>query len=76
MHGATLKEALAHRVARKTRLASRGFRVVDNIIVGSSGMIRAATQQHLTAPGLTATENLSLMQKHHDTAIKKIRKIL
>ena len=46
------------------------------IIIGSSGMIRAETQQHFAALGLTAAGNLSLMQEHHGTAIRYFHQIL
>ena len=77
VHGAALKEARTQHAALASRLESRRFRIrVLPIIVGSSGMIRRDTQQHLAALGLTTTESLSLMQEHHDTAIKYLRKFL
>ncbi len=77
VHGAALKEALAQHAALASRLESRGFTVqLMPIIVGSSGMIRAETQQYFATLGLTTTDCLSLMQEHHNTAITYLRKIL
>ena len=77
VHGAALNEARTQHAALASRLENRGFRVrVLPIIVGSSGMIRKDTQQHLATLGLTTTESLSLMQEHHDTAIKYLRNFL
>ena len=73
----TLQEALSQHAALATRLESRGFTVkLMPIIIGSSGMIWAETQQHFAALGLTAAESLLLMQEHHDTAIKYLHQIL
>ena len=77
VHGAALQQALSQHAALATRLESRGFAVkLMPIIIGSSGMIRAETQQHFTALGLSPEESLSLMQEHHDTAIKYLHQIL
>ena len=77
VHGAALQGALSQHAALATRLESRGFTVkLMPIIIGSSGMIRAETQQHFAALGLSPAESLSLMQEHHDTAIKYLHQIL
>ena len=77
VHGSALQEALSQHEALATRLESRGLTVkLMPIIIGSSGMIRAETQQHFAALGLTAAESLSLMQEHHDTAIRYFHQIL
>ncbi len=69
VHGAAFKEALTQHAALASRLESRGFTVQVMPIIGSSGMIRAETQNHFATLGLTAPDCLSLMQEHRDTAI-------